>query len=433
MSFGSSNSNYPNYSAYGGGSGSNAPPGSGGGGNGWGAQVGDRGSGASGAGWGGGFGGAMGFGDPGPSFSGGVEDEPPLLEELGIDPGQIVRRTVAMLNPMKRAPAEAAGDDDVAGPLLFALLMGAAHLMRGAPLAAAEDCCAALRLDSAHTKAQVRLARCLLQLGDFAEARQEATDVAERAGGELQSKSEARGVLEDINAVESAVRDAGDALKMAEIKLQQKENASSEGGAFADDFDVAGAAAEALKSVDAAVALAPAVPDLATLKAEALRFLDRRDEALAMLKSKKATNARRACVEIRLYFDAGNLSACLESAAEIKDVLEKSLKLPCAVEDKSYPRDFWQRGRVRVTLRKEDGTPLAKEFPTKKALMIEIARLVPKHPGRVPGSAEWKKRLVTPKDVLTQFTSQPGQAGAVAAAAGGSGTGGKKKGKKGRK
>ena len=130
MSFGSSNSNYPNYSAYGGGSGSNAPPGSGGGGNGWGAQTGDRGSGGSGAGWGGGFGGAMGFGNPGPSFSGGVEDEPPLLEELGIDPGQIVRRTVAMLNPMKRAPG-AAGDDDIAGPLLFALLMGAAHLMRG--------------------------------------------------------------------------------------------------------------------------------------------------------------------------------------------------------------------------------------------------------------------------------------------------------------
>ena len=104
------------------------------------------------------------------------------------------------------------------------------------------------------------------------------------------------------------------------------------------------------------------------------------------------------------------------NVVEIKDVLEKSLKLPCAVEDKRLPRDFWQRGRVRVTLRKEDGT--LKEFPTKKALMIEIARLVPKHPGRVPGSAEWKKRLVTPKEVLTQFTSQPGQAGAVAAAAG---------------
>jgi len=30
----------------------------------------------------------------------------------------------------------------------------AAHLMLGRPLPAAEDCCAALRLDSAHSKAQ---------------------------------------------------------------------------------------------------------------------------------------------------------------------------------------------------------------------------------------------------------------------------------------
>ena len=48
---------------------------------------------------------------------------------------------------------------------------------------------------------------------------------------------------------------------------------------------------------------------------------------------------------------------------EIRDVLEKSMKLPCEVEDKSYPKDFWQRGRVRVTLKKEDGTPIAREFP----------------------------------------------------------------------
>ena len=68
----------------------------------------------------------------------------------------------------------------------------AAHLMRGAPLAAAEDCCAALRLDSAHTKAQVRLARCLLQLGDFAEARQEAADVAERAAVAVEERGAGR-------------------------------------------------------------------------------------------------------------------------------------------------------------------------------------------------------------------------------------------------
>ena len=88
------------------------------------------------------------------------------------------------------------------------------------------------------------------------------------------------------------------------------------------------------------------------------------------------------------------------------------MKLPCEVEDKSYPRDFWQRGRVRVTLKKDDGSPLAKEFPTRRAVMMEIARLVPKHPGRQPGAPKDKKTMPTPHEILTQFTSQPGQAGA---------------------
>ena len=122
---------------------------------------------------------------------------------------------------------------------------------------------------------------------------------------------------------------------------------------------------------------------------------------------------------------------------EIRDVLEKSMKLPCEVEDKSYPRDFWQRGRVRVTLKKDDGSPLAKEFPTRRAVMMEIARLVPKHPGRQPGAPKDKKTMPTPHEILTQFTSQPGQAGA--GGSGGAGGGGSskkdkggKKGKKGR-
>lgn len=75
-------------------------------------------------------GGGMGFADSGPSFTGGIEDEPPLLEELGIDPGQIVRRTVAMLNPLKTR-AEESGDDDLAGPLLFGVIMGSLHLLQG--------------------------------------------------------------------------------------------------------------------------------------------------------------------------------------------------------------------------------------------------------------------------------------------------------------
>ncbi|CAA6667157.1 unnamed protein product [Spirodela intermedia] len=49
------------------------------------------------------------------------------------------------------------------------------------------------------------------------------------------------------------------------------------------------------------------------------------------------------------------------------------LKLPFVIEiDKAYPRDFMQRGRVRVLLKKEDG----------KQLMIKVGELVPKHPGR---------------------------------------------------
>ena len=36
-----------------------------------------------------------------------------------------------MLNPLKRVSSEDAGDDDLAGPLLFGVLMGSLHLMRG--------------------------------------------------------------------------------------------------------------------------------------------------------------------------------------------------------------------------------------------------------------------------------------------------------------
>ena len=109
MSFGSASSSYPNYSAYGGGQQQQQQQGSGAG---WAAPA--QTQQPSGPGWGGGtFSAAPGasFGGPGSS----IEDAPPLLEELGIDPGQIIRRTYAMLNPTRAAPVEQAGDDDVAG------------------------------------------------------------------------------------------------------------------------------------------------------------------------------------------------------------------------------------------------------------------------------------------------------------------------------
>ncbi|URE23566.1 Signal recognition particle 19 kDa, partial [Musa troglodytarum] len=50
------------------------------------------------------------------------------------------------------------------------------------------------------------------------------------------------------------------------------------------------------------------------------------------------------------------------------------LKIPFAIElDKAYPRDFMQRGRVRVQLKREDGSLWNSEIDSK---------LIPKHHGR---------------------------------------------------
>ncbi|KAM7491507.1 hypothetical protein LguiA_034428 [Lonicera macranthoides] len=59
------------------------------------------------------------------------------------------------------------------------------------------------------------------------------------------------------------------------------------------------------------------------------------------------------------------------------------LKLPFAIEiDKAYPRDFMQRGRVRVLLKKEDGSLHNPAISSRKQLMMHVAELVPRHPGR---------------------------------------------------
>ncbi|XP_052179604.1 signal recognition particle 19 kDa protein-like [Diospyros lotus] len=70
------------------------------------------------------------------------------------------------------------------------------------------------------------------------------------------------------------------------------------------------------------------------------------------------------------------------TCAEIGDCCSH-LKVPFAIElDKAYPRDFMQRGRVRVLLKKEHGTLYNSSVPSKKQLMLRIAELVPRHPGR---------------------------------------------------
>merc|ERR1719384_1819672 len=74
---------------------------------------------------------------PSPSYGGhagqtdGFEDEPPLLEELGIHPDHILQKTLTVLNPMMTTEAAIAGDSDLTGPIVFALAFGSFIMFSG--------------------------------------------------------------------------------------------------------------------------------------------------------------------------------------------------------------------------------------------------------------------------------------------------------------
>lgn len=69
--------------------------------------------------------------------TGGFPDEPPLMEELGINIGHIVDKTLTVLNPLHRYSASHAkdahmmDDADLAGPLLFCFIFGMTLLLAG--------------------------------------------------------------------------------------------------------------------------------------------------------------------------------------------------------------------------------------------------------------------------------------------------------------
>lgn len=72
--------------------------------------------------------------DPTSSFSQATdnfEDEPPLLEELGINFDHIWQKTVAVLNPFKEPNASILQETDLAGPLVFCMTFGAFLLLSG--------------------------------------------------------------------------------------------------------------------------------------------------------------------------------------------------------------------------------------------------------------------------------------------------------------
>ncbi|KAH7645222.1 yip1 domain-containing 1 [Dermatophagoides farinae] len=58
-------------------------------------------------------------------------DEPPLLEELGINFEHIVQKTVAVLNPFRQTDPSILMDADLAGPLVFGLAFGSFLLLSG--------------------------------------------------------------------------------------------------------------------------------------------------------------------------------------------------------------------------------------------------------------------------------------------------------------
>lgn len=66
------------------------------------------------------------FGGPHSSF----EDEPPLLEELGINTRQIWRKTKAILNPF-RVNVNIHEDADLSGPFIFLMAFGLFQLLAG--------------------------------------------------------------------------------------------------------------------------------------------------------------------------------------------------------------------------------------------------------------------------------------------------------------
>lgn len=61
----------------------------------------------------------------------GYDNEPPLLEELGVNFSHIKTKTLAVLNPLKQVDQHMMDDSDVAGPILFFLMFGTFLLLSG--------------------------------------------------------------------------------------------------------------------------------------------------------------------------------------------------------------------------------------------------------------------------------------------------------------
>jgi len=71
-------------------------------------------------------------------------------------------------------------------------------------------------------------------------------------------------------------------------------------------------------------------------------------------------------------------SLCVEKPS-VYDIADMCvfLKLNYVIEDKCYSRDFWERGRVRVQLKDDEGKPLRPEFPDRRTLLRFMGAKIP--------------------------------------------------------
>ncbi|XP_068831046.1 protein YIPF7-like [Capricornis sumatraensis] len=65
------------------------------------------------------------------SYIDSFDEEPPLLEELGINFDHIWQKTLTVLNPMKPADGSIMNETDLTGPILFCVALGATLLLAG--------------------------------------------------------------------------------------------------------------------------------------------------------------------------------------------------------------------------------------------------------------------------------------------------------------
>ncbi|XP_070308055.1 protein YIPF7 [Odocoileus virginianus] len=65
------------------------------------------------------------------SYVDSFDEEPPLLEELGINFDHIWQKTLTVLNPMKPADGSIMNETDLTGPVLFCMALGATLLLAG--------------------------------------------------------------------------------------------------------------------------------------------------------------------------------------------------------------------------------------------------------------------------------------------------------------